>query len=258
MKELNTYDDNLEGGQLPDLLGVNPFTVPSNYFEETAAHLRRLCKLPANENDAQLTDPANAPTYFQDLADQIKLRISLEEVLSTDKDAGFEVPAHYFEEAPQEILSAVKLETLFESADSDGLIVDKDYFKTLNYNIMQRVAAESNRLENTSTKATKIFPIRRWMKYTAAACLLFVLSIAAFMTLNKEENVSPVAQKALAEPSFEAISDDELIGYLALNNDHDHLDYFVEYIYDNDENAEEKACSKYNDQELEAYINQML
>ncbi|MCL7989120.1 hypothetical protein M8998_14320 [Sphingobacterium sp. lm-10] len=257
MKENNTYEDNLEGGSLPDFRDVNPFLVPSDYFEEAAAHLKRLCQLPQMTDDELPSDNSLSPTYFEDLTAQIKLRISLDEILSDNEEAGFDVPADYFDESQEEIFSAVKLNTLLAKSPEDGFTVENNYFDSLSTRITQRIATVSENEEKTA-KPERVISIQRWMKYSAAACLLFVLSIGAYFGLNSEQAVTPVAQQAMAEPSLDAISDDELIGYLALNNDHDHLDYFVEYIYDNDENAEEKVCSKLDEQDLEAYINQML
>lgn len=260
MKEINTYDDNLEGGELPDFRDVNPFTVPSDYFEEAAAHILRVCQLPPFQTDASLSDPNISPTYFEDLSAQIKLRISLEEILSKENASSFDVPANYFDEAEQEILSAVKLDTLVGTPQEDIFQVDSKYFDSLSTRIKHRIASESSTLENKPEPA-KVVSIKPWIKYTAvAACLLCVLSIGAYFGLNSEHAASPVVQTAAAESSLSSISDDELVDYLAYNNDSDGLQYYADYIYVNDESQEQDKvrCSELADEDLEAYIKHML
>lgn len=261
MKEINTYDDNLEGGELPDFRAVNPFTVPSDYFEEAAAHIKRVCQLPFVEDVAPLSDPSISPTYFEDLTTQIKLRISLEEILSERKTSGFDLPADYFPEAEQEILSAVKLDTLVGASQEDIFQVeDNQYFDSLSTRIKERIASESSDLQN-NPEPVKVVSIKPWIKYTAAAaCLICVLSIGAYFGLNSDQAASPVVQTAVAETSLSTISDDELVDYIAFNNDSDDLHYYVDYIYasDQEQNEDEVRCSELEDKDLEAYIKHML
>ncbi len=260
MKEINTYDDNLEGGELPDFRAVNPFTVPSDYFEEAAAHIKRVCQLPFVGDDVPLSDSSISPTYFEDLSIQIKLRISLEEILSERKASGFDIPADYFPEAEQEILSAVKLDTLVSTPQETTFQVDSQYFDSLSTRIKERIASESSALENKPEPA-KVVSIRPWIKYTAAAaCVLCILSIGAYFGRNSDQATSPVVQTAVAETSLSAISDDELVDYIAFNNDSDDLHYYVDYIYasDQEQDEDEVRCSELEDKDLEAYIKHML
>lgn len=257
MKEINTYDDNLEGGKLPDFSAVNPFTVPSDYFEEAAAQIKSICKLPHIDHDAHPADDTLPNTYFDDLTTQIKLRISLDDILSDNKNLGFDVPTNYFLDAQEEIISTVKLHRILPVALEDGFAVDRNYFDSLSARITQRIAIEDQDNEKPSAP-TPVVSIQRWMKYTAAASLLFVLSMGAYFGLNSEQEVAPAAQTVAVEASLSEISDDELMNYLAYDNDHDELQYYVDYLYENDEDQDEEACSKLEDKDLEAYIKHML
>lgn len=258
MKENNTYEDNLEGGNLPDFRGLNPFTVPSDYFEEAAAHMQRLCKLPQLTDEALFTDNSIPPTYFDDLTAQIKLRISLDNIVSEERNAGFDVPANYFADAQDEISAAVKLDTILAPDLADGFTVESNYFDSLSSRIAQRISADAADVAIPADRPEKVISIRRWMKYSAAACLLFVLSIGAYFGLTSEQAATTVVQTAAAESSLSAISNDELVDYLAFNNDSDGLEYYVDYIYVNDDDQDELKCSELEDKDLEAYIKHML
>lgn len=90
-----------EAPQLAKLKKSNPFTVPSNYFEELGERINQsvfISSLPKSEQTGFNT-PAN---YFETLESQIKSRILLEQ-FKDGKQEGFDVPKGYFEKLQQNI-----------------------------------------------------------------------------------------------------------------------------------------------------------
>lgn len=90
-----------EAPQLAKLKKSNPFTAPSNYFEELEERINQsvfINSLQKNEG-AGFTVPTN---YFETLENQITSRVSLEQ-LKDGKQDGFAIPNGYFEKLQQSI-----------------------------------------------------------------------------------------------------------------------------------------------------------
>ena len=90
-----------EAPQLAKLKKSNPFTVPSNYFEELEGRINQSVFINAlqKEDDAGFTVPTN---YFDTLEEQITSKISLAQYRNGTQE-GFEVPSGYFEKLQQNI-----------------------------------------------------------------------------------------------------------------------------------------------------------
>ncbi len=89
-----------EAPQLAKLKKSNPFTVPSNYFEELGERINQsvfISSLQKTENTGFNTPP----DYFSTLENQINSRIALEQFKSESE--GFAVPNGYFEKLQQNI-----------------------------------------------------------------------------------------------------------------------------------------------------------
>lgn len=87
--------------QLAKLKKSNPFTVPSNYFEELNERINQSVFISSLEKKEH--NGFNTPTsYFETLENQIKSRISLEQFKDGDQE-GFAVPSGYFEKLQQNI-----------------------------------------------------------------------------------------------------------------------------------------------------------
>lgn len=262
MKETRTYDEDLGSQEFPNFRSENPFTVPANYFEESASYLLSITKLEPILSKAS-ENPFGVPSgYFDELHEQVINRVKLAQVLPNDQADGFSVPENYFDNSAEQIVQLAKLSNRFGDAkdtEDNGFSVTPNYFETLSARISEKIKEEDLIGENQQEKQpTKVVYLSRWTRYVAAACILFVLSIAAYIGSNNGERALP--QQAIAETSLDAVSDEELVAYLASSQDDNDLAYFAEYCCDEDEHehADEKKCSKLEDKELEAYINHML
>ena len=89
------FCEEIEAAQLAKVNRDNPFTVPSNYFEELKERTHHAVFLESlkNEKDCGFTVPEN---YFNTLENSINAEVGLEE-FKDDKNQGFEVPNNYFE-----------------------------------------------------------------------------------------------------------------------------------------------------------------
>jgi len=116
---------------------VNPFTVPSAYFESLNENLNTLAKLESVrfENEDEFNLPEN---YFNQLAEKIEDRIAMEAIQNMAHTEGFKVPDAYFTSLTERI----------------------------NLRIEEKKAP---------AKLKEMFP--SWMRYSAAASVAFVIGI---------------------------------------------------------------------------------
>ncbi len=90
-----------EAPQLAKLTKSNPFTTPSNYFEELTGRINQSVFISnlVKTNDAGFTTPKD---YFNTLEAEISAQVNLEVYKVTDNQ-GFNVPVGYFEELSKTI-----------------------------------------------------------------------------------------------------------------------------------------------------------
>lgn len=138
MKTENSDKDWLkEAPTLAKISRVNPFTVPSAYFESLNENLNTLAKLESVrfENEDEFNLPEN---YFNQLAEKIEDRIAMEAIQNMAHTEGFKVPDAYFTSLTERI----------------------------NLRIEEKKAP---------AKLKEMFP--SWMRYSAAASVAFVIGI---------------------------------------------------------------------------------
>jgi len=90
-----------EAPQLAKLKKANPFTVPSNYFEELNERIHQSLFIDALKKSKQ-TGFSAPENYFENLESQITTRISLEQFKDGNQE-GFAVPSGYFEKLSRNI-----------------------------------------------------------------------------------------------------------------------------------------------------------
>lgn len=138
MKTENSDKDWLkEAPTLAKISRVNPFTVPSAYFESLNENLNTLAKLESIrfENEDEFNLPEN---YFNQLAERIEDRIAMEAIQNMAHTEGFKVPDAYFTSLTERINSRIE---------------------------EKKVPA----------KLKEMFP--SWMRYSAAASVVLVIGI---------------------------------------------------------------------------------
>ncbi|GHE44013.1 hypothetical protein [Sphingobacterium griseoflavum] len=276
MKENNTYHEGMEGQNLPESLRVNPFSVPTGYFdglesmliaqaslegkvppekqpfvvpEGYFAHLTELVTAQIaltnpKEEVQSWTTPKN---YFDTLQDKIQSRITVESAFQEQEN--FIVPAGYFESLGDRIQTHIFEEDLRSKIPSDGFAIPPKYFEALRSSISASLGA------NASESVSAERPVRqlraqRWIQYAAAACVATVLGTASYNAVIDHNQVDVTASH------LAAIEEEEIINYLTSSKGNDDVLYIMEYIYQPAES--EGVCSKIKEDDIEDYLNYTL
>lgn len=138
MKENNTYHEGMEGTNLPESLRVNPFSVPTDYFETLTSTITAQIGLEGKvPPEAQAFSVPDA--YFGQLTKRITAQVAL---AKPDEEAqSWSTPKGYFETLQDNIQSRIKVETIVQKQES--FVTAARYFETLQDNIQSRIKVEA-------------------------------------------------------------------------------------------------------------------
>jgi hypothetical protein len=195
--------------------------------------------------------------YFANLSAAILLKINKENI--------YQVPNGYFENLSGTILNKIKVEeneneleeiapTLASLKKVNVYTTPADYFDQLA--IPTQVTADAKVVSFTSKKKTS------WMKYAAAACVVGIISISAFMFFNKKNTVLPQNTIANTGKTLEQIKAMDVDAELAKISDAEMDKYVCEsgLIACNDNSTEELQKELNNleltDEDLNALLNE--
>ncbi|TDS11034.1 hypothetical protein [Sphingobacterium paludis] len=279
MKENNTYHDGMEGLNLPESLRVNPFSVPTSYFDELSSKISAQIglegKVPPEiqpffvpddyfpnltdnitaqvrfANPEEEADTWTTPTgYFETLQERIQSRIKVE---SADREKDdFNVPTGYFESLTDRVQTKIFEENLRQAVSTDGYSTPPLYFEKLTATLTANIKDTSVDLRVEDKPVRRLNP-QRWIQYAAAACVAAVLGTASYNAVMDHDQVNAT------ETHLASISEDEIINYLSSSNNSDDLVYIMEYISQPIETIEsEGVCSKIKENDIEDYLNYML
>lgn len=275
MKENNTYHEGMEGANLPESLRVNPFSVPTDYFETLTSTITAQIglegKVPPEAQtfsvpDAyfgQLTERITAQVafakpdeeaqswstpegYFETLQDTIQSRIKVETIAQQES---FVAPTGYFESLGERIQGKVFEDNLRSTVAVDGFTAPTLYFEKLTANISAKVKATSAETVVEDKPVRRMYA-QRWIQYAAAACVATVLGTASYNAVIEHNEVD------VTETHLAAIEEEEIVNYLTSSKGNDDLLYIMEYIYQPAES--EGVCSKIKEDDIEDYLNYTL
>ena len=90
---------------------VNPFTVPSKYFDSLSETLHSISLIESIrfENEEEFSTPKG---YFKELEKHIKTKAALENSQELLKTSGFNTPEDYFSDLSQKIEAKIKLQDI--------------------------------------------------------------------------------------------------------------------------------------------------
>lgn len=203
MKTENSDKDWLkEAPTLAKISRENPFTVPSAYFESLNENLNTLAKLESVRFENE--DEFNLPeNYFNQLAERIEDRIAMEAIQNLAPKEGFKVPDAYFSNLTERI----------------------------NLRIEEKKAP---------AKLKEMFPT--WMRYAAAASVVFVIGI--FFYFNSS---SYIFTQQLSK-----VPDQDIINYLQFHSTVNDNQYLIEHIT---EDGLQQVSTDVSEEDIEQYIN---
>lgn len=143
MKENNTYNNELGGKNLPDSLRVNPFLIPTNFFEEQESRIISQIRMEKLIGEVNETDEQNATLpsrYFENLTDSIFAKIAEQNLKDKILEDGFAVPNQYFDQLAQNTETNILEEKLKSNVPMLEFRVPENYFSTAEEQIFAKLA----------------------------------------------------------------------------------------------------------------------
>ncbi|MFC5282704.1 hypothetical protein [Pedobacter alpinus] len=168
--------------------------------------------------------------YFEDLNNQIKSSINLSQLGINSE--GFTTPTNYFDSLQNDITSQISLLDIKNS--NAGFNTPNDYFEKSKTTILDKTLVKS-------TNKSKIFNIS-FIRYAAAACILFATSVGVYMNIQHTNNVNYQLSK---------IADEDIENYLQSNVDANDLSLIIENL--EEPNSLQLENSSTND--IQEYLN---
>ncbi len=288
MEEKNTHINDLGGIIPPHSLGVNPFEVPSNFFEKQKEEILNQIQLEKSNvfdsfssnsvpdnyfqslennilnriNEIKLKEQVNSEgdgfavpvDYFSDLSHRIQDRVNEENLESIATTDGFAVPDVYFTSLESAIQSKIAEQNIRDYADQDGFVAPTSYFEDLENKILLRV----KQIDEPAKVDTPVVSLSKWRtnwsKYSAAAVILLI-GIGTYLSFSD----NPSEQVEIATTvDLQKISDAELVNYLAQESNSQELIQLTQLIDAKPSELIEQLESDINDEDIEEYLNYML
>lgn len=223
-----------------DLSRENLLKVPENYFEQLAGQI--MLRIGAMRSDIStqssldkidknigLSQPPDG--YFENFAARMLKLVKAETVDSVDEELAnlspflstlkrempFSVPLNYFEELPDQVLQSAKaidfvndemenLSPLMKSLKNKNVYTTPlDYFENFSHGVLSKIQKEPKQ-----AKVISIGSRKTWLRVTAAAIVVGIISTVSYYTLNK--NSHPSVSDPIA--ALSKVSDDEMNSYL--------------------------------------------
>ena len=219
---------------LPEALRVNPYTVPDGYFTDLQRNTLAQCRL--------IEASAHAPDlplgYFDQLSNEILIKIKEQQLKETITESGFSIPDGYFKHLELQLSLQQKL---IDQGMSSGFTIPETYFERQE----EEIARQTYRKHDT--------PIRKirhpkWIAYAAAACIALAIGVFGLTQLTMDNHTT-------ASNHLASVSDQEIFNYLELyGSDHD-ITYISEQLNDFDEPIIGEGISE---EDIEAYLNHTL
>ncbi len=206
MKTKNSNTDWLkEAPSLAKISKENPFSVPSAYFETL------------NENLNSLAILENA---------------------RFENEEEFKLPENYFNELTDRIEDRIATETIQYLAAGNGLKIQDSYFDDLADRI-------NNKLGETNAPGKRKVMFQSWIRYSAAASLVFVIGISLYFNSS-----SYVFKQQLSK-----VPDQDIINYLQFHSTVNDNQYLIDNIT---EEGLEQVSNDVSEEDIEEYINSTL
>lgn len=262
MQEENTYNTGFEGlKNLSKTVHVNPFVVPSDFFEEQENKVKDLIKLEHNVPKSILKGFIVPDSYFENLERSIKSEIAIcqaeENLKSSFQSQGFSTPDDYFNEFENQLFTRIKEHSLKATVNKDGFTVPEGYFDRLSEKIKDQV-------EKSTIKQPVIVSLKKkrlyWTKFSAAA-IIILIGVGTVLSYFQLENSFMILPKTTVHSTINLnkISDDELLNYLTQVADNvDELMTLTKIIENKTGQLLHLESEMNRDEEIQEYLKYML
>ncbi len=182
------------------------------------AELSEVAPTLATINNAMVYTLPNG--YFNGLSEAILTQISAENLPKIA--APFTVPQDYFNTLSNNVLAAISKEVTSKNEVIEELETIAPLLNTINKSAVYTVPAEYFTsfkpviaTSTTKGKLVSMASFRRKLLYVAAACVIGLIAVGAFVFSNKTEKIDYAAYKKIdVNTTINTISNEELINYL--------------------------------------------
>jgi hypothetical protein len=243
---------------LKDQIQDSGFEAPVDYFSEFENSIQaRIAEqqLKASVQHDGFEVPSN---YFEELTPSIEARLAevkLKDQVTTD---GFATPMHYFDELEMDIQSKLLTEQLRSKLSTTGFETPSDYFQQMNTRILEKISDESTTDQSpTETPIVQLPRRTSWVKYAAAAVLLFA-GAGSYLALQDSTDVVATNEFAnVADQNLQHVSDEEILNYLAQVSEDNDLIQLTQFA-DDPSNGSINLDSQIENEDIEEYLNYLL
>ena len=143
MKDVNTYNEDLENNNLPASLRVNPFVVQDNFFDDQQKAILNQIGIENKVLNSKPQSESIPPNYFEGLENSILARIAESNLKEIVSETGFTTPTNYFENFNDHLLTKISESYLKEVIVEDGFDVPANYFENLEKDLEISIAEEN-------------------------------------------------------------------------------------------------------------------
>lgn len=263
MKEKNTYSSDFDRLMAQSKSAhINPFIVPSDFFEEQERNIQNLIRL---ENRVSKTSSTgfNVPDdYFEQFEENIRSRVrevDFEKKLKTSVvDSGFSTPSVYFNELEDDILVRIKEQELRKKITTEGFTTPKEYFEKVNQKIKEQI-------QNPTKQEAPIISFKKkkinWSKFSTAAIILIigVGTLLSYFGIESSFNLLSKSPVSVTAVNLHNISDEDIVNYLTQIADNaEELLHLTQIVEDKTGQSLNLNSEMSRDEDIQEYLKYML
>jgi hypothetical protein len=183
-------------------------------------------------------NPFSVPsTYFETLNENLNSLVILESVRFENEEE-FKLPENYFNQLAGKIEDRKAIVAIQNLTPSEGFKVPDAYFTSLSERINLKIEEKKS-----PAKLKNMF--QSWIRYSAAASLVFVIGISLYFNSS-----SYVFKQQLSK-----VPDQDIINYLQFNSTVNDNQFLIDNIT---EGGLEEVSNDVSEEDIEAYINSTL
>lgn len=283
MNKKDTHNEQTREFLISDSLRVSPFSIPENFFsiQEKSIHAQvRIENLVRSTETTNYTVPEHyfdqleeqillkiaesklkdkIPTldyevsdgYFDGLTQSIQAKLVEQKLKESVSETGFDIPSDYFTDQKNALIAKISEGSLKSKVAEDGFIVPTHYFENLANSIQSAVLAPEQ---------TIIVPIAKksnWFSYAAAAAVVFIIGIGSYFALQQQTEPTSFADVRSVKDNLRAVSDDEIVDYLAQISEGDELIHLTKMV-EEETSTKDQIDKNLDEEEIKEYLNYML
>ncbi|WP_207495026.1 hypothetical protein [Aridibaculum aurantiacum] len=224
---------------LAQLQAMQVYSVPATYFDElpgTIMHLLQSEEKAAFNFEAITKDPYSAPAgYFDGLADNILAKVKQQAIATNEVD---------------EELMAIAPALV-------GLNKKQVYSAPAAY--FDKLDVQVDKTPKVQAKVVKMYSVKRVMQYLAAAVVIAIMAISAYIFLDKPEATGTASNATNTigniSAALDALTDEEIVEYLQAHSTTLNTNY-SSYLLPIDEMDLNEVIKELSDEDLQQFLQQ--